>query len=167
MARLGRALNRDRLRRTTLCQDPATIVDTETLADIKGLLKESAEEIWNPITVRNYESGVVDPTYGEAITKTFIDYTLYGHVNLQPSDKELTDLGIREPVDILIRMLITEVDRVLTPLGKKIDTDDRIVYDGIVYSVYRVSKGRQYKGQQLWQDIVAKVYSAQSTRNQP
>lgn len=167
MAFLGRNITRYPLRRTTLCAAPSTIVDDQTWTDIKNLIGESAEELWSPITLRNYESSTPDPVYGESLTKVWIDYTMYGFVNLQPSPKELTDMGIRDEINVIIKVLVTEIDRVLTPVNKKIDTDDRIIYKNVTYSVYKVGEGLQYKGNRLWLDVACKVYSEQSPRTVP
>ena len=163
MAHLGRNIGTCYpLRRTSLCAESPTILDDETWEDVKCAVKEIAEEIWSPITLRNYESEVVDPVYGESLNKTWIDYNLYAFVNVQPTQKELTDLGIREEISMILKVLITEVDRVLTPVSKAIDTDDRVIYDGVTYSVYKVVAGQQYRNKgSLWTDIVCKIYSAQ------
>ena len=167
MAFLGRNLLKYPLRRTTLCASPATNVDDQTWADIKNLMTEAAEELWCPITLRNYQTSTPDPVYGESLVKTWTDYTLYGFVNMQPSPKELTDLGIKDEVNIIIKILVTEIDRVLTPVSKKIDTNDRIVYKNVVYNVYKVGEGIQYKGNSLWYDVACKIYSDQGQRTVP
>jgi hypothetical protein len=106
-----------------------------------------------------------DSTYDEQTNKLYVPYSVLAIVTINPSPKTLFELGIRDQVDFIAKC--AQQDLVDTFPTNYPNTDDRILFQGIRYSIYSVAKNDFVQDVAIDTLITGKTWSEVAPRTVP
>jgi hypothetical protein len=106
-----------------------------------------------------------DTTYDEQTNKLYVPYSVLAIVTINPSPKTMFEMGIRDQVDFIAKF--AQQDLLAAFPTNYPNTDDRMLFNGIRYSIYSVSKNDYVQNVAIDVVITGKTWSEVAPRTVP